>query len=530
MCQNEESIPATFATPVIEAEVHQQLRAFLREQGDPAWPHHLTLARLVARALRLNRSALLQTGSAAAYHGRYRLSYLMSVLLWPGPVVLVVPQLVRQQLLLVDLPRLREWMPSYKPVQSGDRWPDQNFTGLLITSPEAWLADRLGDQSRFPSGIPTLLDGVDDLENWVRTQLTVSISSADWEALTLAYPDQQNLIRDTRVQLTHAAFQHPDNPYQCHLLESPEQTLLQTLQQELVGHHPQPIQAAAAMPPVWQAFWQQFAVDQRLLWLSLDRLRGQFQLHCGPIDLAARLQPLWAQQPLVLMGAALDQETQATAYRQRLGLGDMTCLKFAPDRQNELIQLYLPERLPLPNTPQFQAALQSEIRQLLFLAAAAAKMTVILVGDSPLKAQLGAVLAAEFGSRVQVERTQLGPQSILVSGWDFWQAHQVTLPAPALLIVTTLPIPSLEDPLVAARVAYYKAQRQDWFRLYLLPTALNVLQRAIASVREAQGGVALLDTRVHYRSYGHQVIEALGPAACVRLLHSSWPAEADLPS
>ncbi|HEY9737578.1 MAG TPA: hypothetical protein V6D06_14890 [Trichocoleus sp.] len=278
---------------MIEAEVHQQLRAFLREQGEPAWPHHLTLARLVARALRLDRSALLQIGSPAAYQGRYRLSYLMSLLLWPGPVVLVATETVQRQLMLVDLPRLREWMPTYKPVQAGDQWPDSHFNGLLLTTPTAWLADRLGNQSRFPKGIPTLLDGVDDLEDWVRQQLTITISSVDWEALTLAYPDQQNIIRDIRVQLTHAAFQHPENPYQCHLLDSPEQELLRVLRQELIEHHPQPVQSWAAMPLNWQRFWQQFAIADRLLWLSLNRAQGQFCLHCSPIDLAPILRPVW---------------------------------------------------------------------------------------------------------------------------------------------------------------------------------------------------------------------------------------------
>ncbi|MEB3211392.1 MAG: ATP-dependent DNA helicase, partial [Leptolyngbyaceae bacterium] len=90
---------------MIEVEVHQQLRAFLKEQGEPFWPHHLTMARLVARALRVNRSALIQAGTPSGYYGRYRLSYLMPAVLWPDPVVLVVPEALRQRLLLVEIPR-----------------------------------------------------------------------------------------------------------------------------------------------------------------------------------------------------------------------------------------------------------------------------------------------------------------------------------------------------------------------------------------------------------------------------------------
>jgi ATP-dependent DNA helicase DinG len=225
---------------------------------------------------------------------------------------------------------------------------------------------------------------------------------------------------------------------------------------------------------------------------------------------------------VVLIGEALDLEASASVYRQQMGLGDLTCLKFSPDRQSELIQLYLPDGLPMPNTPRFQDALIQQVRTLLTLSPNVKGSAVLLVGDVPLKAQVGAVLAAEFGSRVQVEKTDLDDRGILVSGWEFWRSHQGVLPAPKLLIVATLPIPSLENPLVAGQVAYYKQRRLDWFRLYLLPAALRELQRAIAPVRESQGVVALLDNRVNHRSYGRQVLSALSPFARINYLDASW--------
>ncbi|TAG21556.1 MAG: ATP-dependent DNA helicase, partial [Oscillatoriales cyanobacterium] len=77
---------------MIEVEVHNSLLRFLRSHSEPRWPHHLTMARLVARALRLGRSALIQTGlPASAYRQRYRVSYLMPILMWPDPVILVAP-------------------------------------------------------------------------------------------------------------------------------------------------------------------------------------------------------------------------------------------------------------------------------------------------------------------------------------------------------------------------------------------------------------------------------------------------------
>jgi len=503
---------------VIEVEVHSSLRAFLREQGQPSWPHHLTMARLVARALRLGRSALIQTGST---HSSYRLSYLAPALIWQEPVILVAPLSIQQWLLQVEIPRLQQWIGTDKAIHTGETFPDNRFKGLLITSPQTWLADRLEGHQWFPSGLPTLIDGADDLEVWAREQLQACIQPGDWDELMLAHPQQADFIRDMRVRLTKAVFGHPPNPYECCLLETQEQDTLQQLFEVLqpVTHEDR----YSYLPKPWKHFWHCWQWSGQLLWATIARSPGLFSVYCGPVEVATALSQVWSQQPVVLMGQALDLDASASIYRQQLGLGDLTCLKFSPDRQSELIQLYLPDGLPMPNTPRFQDALIQQVRSLLTAIESNAKgLAVLLIGDVPLKSQLGAVLAAEFGSRVQVEKTDLDDRGILVTGWEFWRTHQALLPPPQLLMIATLPIPSLENPLVADQVAYYKQRRLDWFRLYLLPAALRELQRAIAPVRESQGVVALLDNRVNHRSYGRQVLSALSPFARINYLDATW--------
>lgn len=500
---------------MIEVEVHSSLRAFLREQGQLTWPHHLTMARLVARALRLGRSALIQTGT----HHNYRLSYLAPALIWPESAILVASESVQQWLLQVEIPRLQQWIGADKPIQTGDRFPDQGFRGLFITSPTDWLQDRLQGSLRFPAGIPTLIDGADDLEALARDLLQACIQPRDWDELMLGRPQHADLIRDVRVRLTKAVFDHPPNPYGCCLIEAEEQ---QVLRQLFAVLQPQGEQSGYRyLPPRWQQFWQAWQRSSQFLWATIARDLGQFSLYCEPVEVATSLSGIWTQQPVVLIGEALDLESSASVFRAGLGLGDLTCLKFSPDRQNELIQLYLPDGLPMPNTPRFQDALIQQVRSLLALSSDFKAPAVLLVGDVPLKAQLGAILAAQFGSRVQVEKTQLDHNGILVTGWEFWRSHLAQIPAPQLLMIATLPIPSLENPLVAGQVAYYKQRRLDWFRLYLLPTALRELQRAIAPVRSSKGVVALLDNRVNHRSYGRQVLLALSPFARINYLDRS---------
>ncbi|AFZ08492.1 putative ATP-dependent DNA helicase DinG [Oscillatoria nigro-viridis PCC 7112] len=502
---------------MIEVEVHNSLLRFLRSNSEPHWPHHLTMARLVARALRLGRSALIQTGlPAGAYRQRYRVSYLMPILMWPEPVILVAPKALLEHLQAVEIPRLQEWLQTDKSIEIySDKAAGR---GLMLADPESWLAARLAVDSQLHSNIPTIIDGVDDLEVWTRQQLTACLQPADWNDLMQSQPLEADAILQGRVMLTRAFFRHPAKPEECYLLETAEQKILEGLFER--------IEPNSLIPAAWSNFWQRWEANGKLRWAEINREAGSFSLYCAPVQVAEVLGKIWEDQPVVLIGGAVDLEPKAPIFRQMMGLPELTSVKFSPDRQSELIQLYIPNWLPLPNTPEFQGVLIEEIRTLLLMSASVAGLTVLIVGDVPLKARLAAILAAEFGSRVQVEKTDVGENAILVTGWEFWREHQGELSAPHLLAIATLPLPSLENPLVTARVAYYKERRKDWFRLYLLPAALNELQRAIAPVRERQGVVAIFDSRVIHRSYGKQVLGALSPFARIDYLDTTWLTQA----
>nr|WP_306465740.1 helicase C-terminal domain-containing protein [Spirulina major] len=481
------------------------------------------MARLVARSLRLGRSILLQTGCATE---TYCFSYLSSALLWDNAVILVAPPILQQKLLQDCLPQLLQGLEIDKEISVGDRLPSSSFKGLLFTSPQSWLRDRLYAENRFPELIPTLIDPADDWEEWTREQLTVRIPPEYWPELIRSFPDRQLFINQTRDRLAENFCQRPQNPHNCYAIDPEDSELLETLFAEIEGN---------SCPATWQRFRQTWQQEGGLKWLSATQTRRQFTLNIAPIEVATALEKVWQKQPIVLMGGFLDWDAKAPIYRQQLGLGDLTCVQFSPHRQSECIQLYLPDRLPLPNTKEFQNALLQQVVRLCRggmlgqryqhrhqpeWISAMKRPAIVLVEDTPLRMQVGVTLAAEFGSGVQVEDTNLTSDGILVSGWEFWRSRQDILPTPQLLIVATLPFPSTENPLVAARVAYYKHRHQDWFRNYMLPVALRELQRAVLPLRDSQGVVALLDNRVNHRSYGNRILAALEPLA--RINYIDW--------
>ena len=136
---------------------------------------------------------------------------------------------------------------------------------------------------------------------------------------------------------------------------------------------------------------------------------------------------------------------------------------------------------------------------------------MVLLDDSGMRQRLASELAGEFGSRVIHEATTPDSNGVICCRWSWWQTHQDHLPSPEQMIVALLPIASLESPLTAARVETLKRQGRDWFRELLLPEALAVLAPAVAPLRHAGGRLAILDGRVHGRSWGEQVLAALQP-------------------
>lgn len=496
---------------MIEVEVHSSLRGFLRQEGDRNWPHHLTMARLVARALRIGRSALVQTECSV---DRYCLAYLTPSLLIEGALIIVAPEAIHQQILQKELPQLQEWLKTEKRIYTEiECCQEPDFDGVVLTTPQIWLEDKIYGQGKFPSHIPTIIDGAEDLETWARAALTVAIAASDWQEQIDIASNLAPLVQATYAELEKSISGHPTNPYNRYLLDDEEQQLHHLLTQ--LSHN-------NCISEQFASFWQQWQQEQAILWAAIDPDSGKFKLSVAPGEVATVLNSIWQQQPVIIVGSFLDWIDSAPTYRQQIGLDDILSLQFSPNRHTDQIQLYIPPRLPLPNTPEFQGAMMQQILALISWGRQRPQPMVFLVGDVPLKAQVGAILAAEFGSKVQVETTNVASDGILVCGWEWWREHRSFVPTPQLLGIATLPLPSLEDPLVAARVSYYKRSRQDWFRLYLLPTALRELQRAILPIRESRGVVALLDNRVNSRSYGQTILSVLEPCARFNYIDPTW--------
>ncbi|GER86976.1 ATP-dependent helicase [Dictyobacter vulcani] len=105
--------------------------------------------------------------------------------------------------------------------------------------------------------------------------------------------------------------------------------------------------------------------------------------------------------------------------------------------------------------------------------------------------------------------------SVLFGLKSFWEGVDIAGDALSLVVIDKLPFDPPDDPVHEARVAQMKAANENWFGTYVLPQAVLRLKQGIGRLlrtREDRGVMAILDTRLHTKGYGRQVLNAMPPA------------------
>ncbi len=472
---------------MLEASAHLHLKALLRGEGEPRWPHHLTLSRLVARGLRRADHTLvaLTPGMEPSWWP----SVLVPLALSEAPLALVVSDTLRRRLMAMEWPRLRV-VGLRLPCWEGPSPPPGPQLWLLSPRElvEVWHRGELGDRQ-------LVIPEAEHLEQELRSALAVVVAPHHWDGLRRAFPGAEEALLNFHERLSRRIFSQPRHPQQLVALEPQEEVPLR----DLLG-------ALCPLPDPWPR-WRDAAGPGWASWAAVDPALLQWHWHRQPLDPLQELAGLFAGRGVVLLGeVATGCQEQATAAT--LHWSPQVVVELNDPHLDDPLPLYAPLRQPLPNSSPFAEHLLDHCRRLVL---GQSGLTVILVDDRSLRGGLASALAAEFGSRVTEHSTAPESNGVICASWSWWLEHQPRLPIPCQVIVGLLPIASLDDPLTAARVARLRQQGRDWFRELLLPDALHRLQRGLACLRRGGGRAAVLDGRLRGRSWGRQIFRALEP-------------------
>lgn len=469
-----------------EAQAHRKLKQLLSSRAGSGWPHGLTLTRLVARSLRRCDHSLFPIREGQ--RGEWLLSLLLPAVLSEAPVALIASQSLRRRILQQELPLLRS-AGLVRPLWQGTSPPTSPCLWMLSPGDlvQVWQQGQLGKHQ-------LLCAEAEQLEELLGEGQAIRIEPEHWDRLSASQPGLRDALVQMHERLSRQLLNRPLTRQPKLAISREQEAPLRLL-----------LQGQTDLPQPWQR-WLECGDSSWTSWAIPDAQQLRWSLVRQPLQPLQSLHGVLHQRGAVLAGSWDPEGLRLDA----LGLENPVVISLGDSQREEALPLFAPRQQPFPNSADYAGHLLDQCRRLIL---GQGGLSIVLIDDNPLRQWLTSALAAEFGLRVDHEQTAPESNGVIVCRWQWWLQNHEQLPVPCQLIVGSLPIASLEDPLTAARVESLRRAGRDWFREWLLPDACDRLQRSVAPLRgqQHQPRLAILDGRLRSRSWGQQLLSALEP-------------------
>ena len=163
----------------------------------------------------------------------------------------------------------------------------------------------------------------------------------------------------------------------------------------------------------------------------------------------------------------------------------------------------------LPNNPIFTKVISDKCKKLVIFSKG---LTLVLSDDLNLKINLATELASKHGKRVILETIPSNNNQILCASFKWWIKNSCLIKSPKQIIIPLLPIPDIKEPINGINVSLYKKFDRDWFREFLLPEAIENLEKSISPLRKNSGKLIILDGRINQRRWGRSILKSIEPS------------------
>jgi ATP-dependent DNA helicase DinG len=278
--------------------------------------------------------------------------------------------------------------------------------------------------------------------------------------------------------------------------------------------------------------WRSGVDDARVKWVEL--FRHSLHLNSTPLSIADtfRARVEGNARAWIFTSATLSVGRDFGHYCGQMGLQESRTASWASpyDFPNQAL-LYVPQRLPEPNTPEHTGAVVEAALPVIEAAGGGAFMLFTSLramrNGHELLRQALAERGLDFPLLVQGEgsRTamlarfrELG-NAILVGSQSFWEGVDVRGEALSLVVIDKLPFAPPDDPVLAARIEAMNREGRSPFLEYQLPEAVINLKQGVGRLirDESDRGVLMIcDPRLVTRGYGRRVLASLPPMKLTR--------------
>ncbi|MDC3118335.1 DNA helicase [Prochlorococcus sp. AH-716-K03] len=243
-------------------------------------------------------------------------------------------------------------------------------------------------------------------------------------------------------------------------------------------------------------------------WVTLDDTNFEWCFCLEPIDELSQIKQLLINNKFLFLSATR-KDNFLQKYLKKESIDIDLVMNFKSNFKEKKIVVYAPPKQMLPNNPMFTKVVLNNCKKLIILRKG---LTLVLSDDDSLKRYLATELASIYGKRVLLETIPSFKNQILCASYIWWINNSYLIKSPEQIIIPLLPIPNMAEPINNITVSHNKKLSKDWFREFLLPQAIEKLERSISPLRKNSGKLIILDGRAKKRKWGRLILQSIQPS------------------
>jgi ATP-dependent DNA helicase DinG len=279
--------------------------------------------------------------------------------------------------------------------------------------------------------------------------------------------------------------------------------------------------------------WRSGVDSERVKWLEL--FTHSLHLNSTPLSVA----PIFAKQvqgkacAWVFTSATLSVARDFQHYCTALGLSEARTNSWdSPFLYDLQALLYVPAKMPEPNTPEYTRAVIRAAAPLieasggraflLFTSLRAMRESHGILQDAlQARGLVYPILMQGQGSRTELlERFRELGNAVLIGSQSFWEGVDVKGEALSLVVIDKLPFSAPDDPVLAARIDKLNQEGRNAFLEHQLPQAVITLKQGAGRLirdENDRGVLMICDPRLYSKSYGRRILLSLPPMRRTRV-------------
>jgi ATP-dependent DNA helicase DinG len=273
--------------------------------------------------------------------------------------------------------------------------------------------------------------------------------------------------------------------------------------------------------------WRSGVDGERVKWIEL--FAQSLHLNSTPLSVA----DVFAKQvqgqarAWIFTSATLSVARDFQHYCGALGLAEAHTQSWdSPFLYDLQALLYVPAKMPEPNTPEYTRAVVKAAAPLieasggrtflLFTSLRAMREARELLEEAMQRRMLTfpILMQGESSRSELLERFRRLGNAVLIGSQSFWEGVDVKGEALSLVVIDKLPFSAPDDPVLAARIDKLNQEGRNAFLEHQLPQAVITLKQGAGRLirdENDRGVLMICDPRLYGKSYGRRILASLPP-------------------